>query len=136
MCYECGCSITPQEELQQAHNEIADLRASCAAHLERIRELEAENQSLIEGRHPCPTCDCPMYHRAKSPTGWYCPECELSALRSRITAEGVAKVLYEHNPVPTDMVGEYWSWEGLPEDERIFYIEDARALVAHLRGEE
>ena len=44
--------------------------------------LREEVDSMREGRHPCPTCDCPMYHRAK--TGWYCPECELQQASATI----------------------------------------------------
>ncbi|MFZ3043713.1 MAG: hypothetical protein WA058_01220 [Minisyncoccia bacterium] len=49
--------------------------------------------------------------------------------------EGMAKALYENNPSPTEMVMEYWSWEGLPEDEKALIISDARALSAWLKEE-
>jgi hypothetical protein len=59
----------------------------------------------------------------------------LRAIEARMTEEGVAHALHESNPVPTDMVNEYWSWEGLPEELRALYFTDARAVIAYLKGE-
>ena len=98
--YSSSCASL-REELKAGAHLVATVG-------DKNRELEARIADMNEGRHPCPTCDCPMYHSAK--TGWYYPECELMATKAKLAAseargENLRKSLAEHDIIVTTYPG-------------------------------
>lgn len=99
--------------------ELDRLRAELAA-------IRSGNEQAV-GDHPnCPICNCRKLHRAES--GWYCPECELTAIRERAGDDRLGQLLWLYDAPKADPD----AWLKFTPRLKYPYIMQARAVAAYL----